>query len=139
MKTQQIHTFHSMPAAYAALCRRHLPRPIHDKVGYQNALEIIEAFAGFEPLMNQDQHDYFDMLCKLIAEYEEHHILKNQPLPLLRHLLNEHGMTGADLSRVLGTSRTVGPMILRQQRSITAAHARVLGAHFGLPAGAFIA
>ena len=60
-------------------------------------------------------------------------------LTLLRHLLNEHGMNGADLSRILGTSRTVGPMILRQQRSITASHARLLGNHFGLPAGAFIA
>jgi antitoxin component HigA of HigAB toxin-antitoxin module len=48
-------------------------------------------------------------------------------------------MNGADLSRILGTSRTVGPMILRQQRSITASHARLLGNHFGLPAGAFIA
>jgi antitoxin component HigA of HigAB toxin-antitoxin module len=47
-------------------------------------------------------------------------------------------MSAADLSRVLGSHRTLGPMILRGERSITAEHARALGSHFGLPAGVFI-
>jgi len=53
-------------------------------------------------------------------------------------LLEEHGINATGLSRLLGASRQLGPMILRGERAITADHARVLGAHFGLPAGAFI-
>jgi antitoxin component HigA of HigAB toxin-antitoxin module len=60
------------------------------------------------------------------------------PVERLKHLLEEHAMSAADLSRVLGASRQLGPMILRGERSITAEHARVLGVNFGLPAGSFI-
>ena len=47
-------------------------------------------------------------------------------------------MSATDLSRLLGASRQLGPMILRGERRITAEHARTLGSHFGLSAGAFI-
>jgi antitoxin component HigA of HigAB toxin-antitoxin module len=57
---------------------------------------------------------------------------------MLKHLLEQHGLSGVDLSRLLGVSSKLGPMILRGERSITVEHARALGAHFGLPAGAFI-
>ena len=60
------------------------------------------------------------------------------PLELLKHLLAENDMGGADLSRLLGGSRQLGPMILRGERSITAEHARKLGARFALDPGAFI-
>ena len=63
---------------------------------------------------------------------------KVSALRLLRYLVEEHAMSGAGLSRLLGASRQLGPMILRGEREITAAHARALGTHFGLPAGAFI-
>jgi antitoxin component HigA of HigAB toxin-antitoxin module len=63
---------------------------------------------------------------------------KVAPLERLKHLIEEHGMTAAELSRVLGVSRQLGPMILRGERSITAEHARALGAKFGVPAGVFI-
>ena len=54
------------------------------------------------------------------------------------HLLGKHGMNAAYLSRLLGASRQLGPMILRDERAITADHARALGAPFRLPAGLFI-
>jgi HTH-type transcriptional regulator/antitoxin HigA len=132
--------FADLPRDYAALCRLHLPRPIRDKADYDNTLEITEAFAGYEAAMNGDQEDYFDLLCTLIEAWEAKHVkwAKVSPLKLLAHLLEEHGMNGSDLSRLLGASRQLGPMILRGERSITAEHARALGAHFGLPAGTFI-
>ena len=46
------------------------PRPIHDRVGYANTVEIADAFAGFEDRMSHDQSDYFYLLCSLIADYE---------------------------------------------------------------------
>jgi antitoxin component HigA of HigAB toxin-antitoxin module len=138
MKTKKRISFDSLPRDYAGLCRLLMPRPIHDRVNYDNALEMAEAFAGFEKRMNRDQTDYFDLLCALIEDYEAAAAPRRTPLQMLAHLLAEHGMTAADLSRVLGSHRTLGPMILRGERSVTAEHARALGSHFGLPAGVFI-
>ena len=138
MKTKQGIPFDSLPRDYAGLCRLLMPRTIHDRVNYENTVEMAEAFAGFEERINQDQTDYFDLLCALIEDYEETAAPERTPLQMLEHLLAEHGLSAADLSRVLGSHRTLGPMILRGERSITAEHARALGRHFGLPAGVFI-
>ena len=138
MKTKKHIPFDSLPRDYAGLCRLLLPRPIHDRVNYDNTLEMAEAFAGFEKRMNRDQADHFDLLCALIEDYEATATPQRTPLQTLEHLLAEHGLSAADLSRLLGSHRTLGPMILRGERSITADHARALGRHFGLPAGVFI-
>jgi antitoxin component HigA of HigAB toxin-antitoxin module len=137
-KSKKILAFAAMPRDYAGLAASLIPRPIHDEVAYKNTVEMAEAFAGFEAEMNADQTDYFDLLCNLIADYEaveEPHVTS---LEMLRHALGEHGMNASDLSRLLGAHRTLGPKILSGERSITAEHARTLGRHFGLPAGAFI-
>ena len=131
-------TFATMPRDYAGLAAMLIPRPIHDEVAYKNTVEMAEAFAGFEAEMNADQTDYFDLLCNLIADYEAVEEPRATPLEILRHALEEHGMSAADLSRLLGAHRTLGPKIMSGERRITAEHARALGRHFGLPAGAFI-
>jgi len=138
MKTNKRISFDSLPRDYAGLCHLLMPRTIHDRVKYENTVETAEAFAGFEKRMNQDQTDYFELLCALIEDYEEAASPERTPLQMLEHLLAENGLSAADLSRVLGSHRTLGPMILRGERSITAEHARALGRHFGLPAGVFI-
>ena len=55
----------------------HLPRPIHDKVGYENALEIAEAMAGWEERFTPDQDDYFGLLTDLIFAYAVEKSTKN--------------------------------------------------------------
>ncbi len=138
MKTRKRISFDTLPRDYASLCRVLIPRPIRDRVSYDNTLEIAEAFAGFEKQMNRDQTDYFDLLCALVEDYEKAAAPERTPLQMLEHLLAEQGLSAADLSRLLGSHRTLGPMILRGERSITAEHARALGRHFGLPAGVFV-
>jgi len=132
--------FADLPSGYEALCRLHLPRPIHDKEEYEDTLEVAGAFAGFEADMSAEQTDYFDLLATLLEAWEKAHVKWRgvAPLELLKHLLAENDMGGADLSRLLGGSRQLGPMILRGERSITAEHARKLGARFALDPGAFI-
>ncbi|MEO5715366.1 MAG: transcriptional regulator [Luteolibacter sp.] len=140
MNTKQNHNFHAMPKDYAGLCSLFLPRPIHDKVGYENTVEIADAFAGFEDEMTEDQHDYFDLLCDLIEKRDKAIVRPSmlRALDLLKHLLSEHGLSGADLSRILGKSLPLGPMILRGERKITASHAVRLGSHFGLRPDVFL-
>jgi len=139
-KTRKKIEFRGLPRDFAGLCAVFTPRPIRDRADYDNTIEIIEAMALWEKEFSRDQEDYFEVLCTLVERYEAEHVKwpDVSPVDMLRHLLDEHQMNGADLSRLLGGSRHLGPMILRGERSITANHARKLASHFGLQPGAFI-
>ena len=138
--TRQIR-FDALPGDYAALCRVHLPRPLRDRVDYANTAEITEAMAGHD--LTLDQEDYFDLLCSLIEDYDHEHAAppsrKITALDALRHLLDEHGLSAADLARLLGIHRSLGAMILRGERQLTLAHVRTLAGHFKVSADLFIA
>jgi len=133
--------FERLPKDYAGLCRRLLPRPIRDPVGLGNVTEMADAMAGHK--LTADQDDYFDLLCRLIEDYEREQggvpAPKATGLEALRHLLGEHGMSGADLSHLLGAHRTLGGMILRGERKLTLEHVRMLCAHFSVSADLFLA
>jgi len=132
--------FERLPKDYAGLCGLLMPRVVRDKVDLDNVRAIADAMAGHA--LNADQGDYFDMLCRLIEDYEQAYDAVPSPkvsgLEALRHLLDEHGMSGADLSRLLGAHRTLGGMILRGERKLTVNHVRALSAHFGVPADLFL-
>ena len=132
--------FDRLPKDYAGLCRLHMPRPIHDRVELENVTEVADAMAGH--VLTTDQEDYFDLLCRLIETYEHEHgevvPSKADGLAVLRHLLQEQGMSAAELSRLLGVHRTLGGMILRGERKLTLAHVGKLCAHFGVSADLFV-
>jgi HTH-type transcriptional regulator/antitoxin HigA len=132
--------FAGLPEDYHGLCRLHIPRPIRDKVDFENVTEITDAMAGHK--LTPDQEDYFDLLCRLIEDYENEHARLAAPkvsgLDALRYLLEAHEMNAADLSRLLGAHRTLGAMILRGERQLTLAHVRKLSEHFGVPADLFL-
>src|SRR5713226_2531859 len=139
MKTTQAKVqFARLPKDYAGLCRILTPRPIHDKVEFQNVTEITDAIAGHT--LTPDQEDYFDLLCRLIEDYENEHVdaPKVTVLEALQHLLDAHGMTAADLARLLNVHRTLGAMILRGERKLTLNHVRTLARHFGVSADVFL-
>lgn len=127
-----------LPKDYAGLCRVHLPRPIRDKVDLENVTEIADAMAGHK--LSKDQEDYFDLLCRLIEDYEKDRV-EAPPLnglDALRHLLGEHAMSAADLARLLKVHRSLGAMILRGERQLTLAHVALLARHFGVTADLFV-
>ena len=130
--------FARMPKDYAGLCRILTPRPIHDQVEFQNVTEITDAMAGHK--LTPDQEDYFDLLCRLIEDYEKERVDAPEvtALEALQHLLDAHGMTAADLARVLEVHRTLGAMILRGERKLTLSHVRTLARHFGVSADVFL-
>jgi antitoxin component HigA of HigAB toxin-antitoxin module len=132
--------FARLPKDYAGLCRILAPRPIHDKVDYENVTEITDAMAGHK--LTPDQEDYFDLLCRLIEDYEKEHAQldtsKVTGLDALQHLLEAHDMSAADLARLLGVHRTLGAMILRGERRLTLAHVHTLAKHFSVSADLFL-
>lgn len=128
-----------MPKDYTGLCRLHVPRPIRDKVDFENVTEITDAMAGHS--LTPDQDDYFDLLCRLIEDYEKEHSLsaaKVNGVDALRHLLDEHDMNATDLARLLDVHRTLGAMILRGERQLTLTHVQKLSNHFGVSADLFL-
>jgi HTH-type transcriptional regulator/antitoxin HigA len=132
--------FALVPKDYIGLCRLLAPRPIRDQVDYENVAEITDAMAGHE--LTADQEDYFDLLCRLIEDYEKEHAQLNTSkvtaLDALQHLLEAHDMSAADLARLLGVHRTLGAMILRGERQLTLAHVRTFAKHFSVSADLFL-
>jgi antitoxin component HigA of HigAB toxin-antitoxin module len=140
MKTAQTKIeFAGLPKNYAGLCRILPPRPIHDELEFQNVTEITDAMAGHE--LTGDQEDYFDLLCRLIEDYENEQGVpapKASGLDALRHLMEAQDMNAAGLARLLGVHRTLGGMILRGERQLTLAHVRTLAKHFSVSADLFL-
>ena len=140
MKTKTKLNFQDLPKDYPSLCRRFLPRPIHDAVDYGNVAEVADAMALWQDDFTADQTDYFDLLCSLMEEYDAANVKwpKVRGVDVLKHLLEEHGLAAADLSRILDGSRNLGAMILRGERNLTLPHVRKLAAHFKVSAEAFV-
>jgi len=132
--------FASLPRDYHGLCRVCVPRPIRDKVDFDNVTEITDAMAGHK--LTPDQEDYFDLLCRLIEDYEKEQSQLNVPkvtgLEALQHVLDAHDMSAADLARLLDVHRTLGAMILRGERQLTLSHVRKLSKHFNVSADLFL-
>jgi HTH-type transcriptional regulator/antitoxin HigA len=131
--------FKHFPKTYEGLLRCHMLRPIHDRVDYENAIEILGAMAGHR--LTSDQDDYFEALSLLVEAYEAEHFpaLKGKKgLALLKHLLEENDFSAADLSRILGVDRSLGVRILHGERQLTVEHVRKLAKRFRLPIGIFV-
>jgi HTH-type transcriptional regulator/antitoxin HigA len=132
--------FGRLPKDYAGLCRLHAPRPLHDRVDYANVTEITDTMAGHK--LTADQEDYFDLLCRLIEDYEQEHTAldaaKVTAREALQHLLEANDMSAADLARLLDVHRTLGAMILRGERQLTLGHVRTLAKRFNVSADLFV-
>lgn len=128
-----------IPKTFEALVMWHMPRPIHDEVALRNTTEILDVLAGHR--FNADQQDYFELLCDAVEKYEkEHHPLGKRKLKgveALKYLMKENGMTPADLSRILGSDRTLAYKILKGERSMTN-HLSILSSHFKVRAELFL-
>jgi antitoxin component HigA of HigAB toxin-antitoxin module len=108
-------------------------------VEWQNVTEITDAMAGHE--LTPDQEDYFDLLCRLIEDYEKDRVPAPEAIALeaLRHLWDARDMKAADLARLSGVHRTLGAMILRGECQMTLNHVGILARHFGVSADVFLA
>jgi len=129
-----------IPKTYRELCELYLPRPIHNDAEDEEATAMMNALAVFTRL-NAEQRDYLYVLTDLVDEYDKSKKIRwpeISGLDSLKHLMEEHRMSAADLSRVLGASRNLGAMILRGERQLTLAHVRTLAKHFRVSADLFL-
>ena len=139
MKTATL-TFATLPKTYSGLVALHLPRPIHDKVAYDNAVEVVHALAGHK--LNRDQDDYLALMAKLVEDYESENVPEPKPISgveTLKFLLSEHGLGAADFGEIIGVNRSVAYRILKGTRNLTAEHVKKLAARFAVSADLLLA
>jgi HTH-type transcriptional regulator/antitoxin HigA len=119
---------------YLALIARFPLRPLRSAHDYDAAVTALDALAVRpEGSLQPGEQDYLDTLTMLVEAYdEEHHDLggrQRDPLSTLKYLMEESGMTQADLGRLLG-NRALASLILRGQRQLSKSHIRKLANHF---------
>ena len=139
MKTTTKITFATLPKTYDGLVSLHVPRPIHDKVGYDNAVEIVHALAGHK--LNRDQDDYLELMDRIIEDYEAETIEEPPAISgidSLKYLMSENDMTGDDLSKLLGVNRSIAYRILKGTRNLTTEHIKKLSVRFAVSTDLFI-
>jgi HTH-type transcriptional regulator/antitoxin HigA len=132
--------FDRLPKDYLGLCQRFVPRPLHDAADYAAAREAIEPLVGFEDRLTTDQADYLEAVSSFIEAFDRVTVKwpEGRPVETLRFLLQQRGQTAADLSRLLGVDRSLGPKLLRGERRLTVDHVRILARHFQVEPGLFL-
>jgi HTH-type transcriptional regulator/antitoxin HigA len=92
---------------------------------------------GFSERLTADQSDYLEAVSTFIEAYDQARVKwpKGTPLDTLNFLLEQHDLTAADLSRLLGADRSLGPKILRGERRLTVDHIRTLARQWNIEPG----
>jgi HTH-type transcriptional regulator/antitoxin HigA len=138
--TTETLTFSSMPKTYNGLVSLLVPRPIHDRATYENAVEVVHALAGFK--LNRDQDDYLELMAKIIEDYERETVPEPAPvrgIGSLKFLLKENDLTADDLGSIIGVDRSIAYRILKGTRNLTAEHVKKLSSRFAVSADLFLA
>ncbi len=132
--------YEAIPKTYDQLLTMHPLRPIHNDVELEHATEIIDILAGHD--LNADQADYLDVLSTLIEAYENAYYPLDDPaicgLDALQALLDDHGMSAADLARLFGVHRSMGSKLLKGERALTSRHLQMLSDRFKVSADLFL-
>jgi HTH-type transcriptional regulator/antitoxin HigA len=140
MKVRAKRLEENLPKTFKGLFDLHPIRIIRDEVDYENAVNMVNRLAGLDPI-TEDQEEYLVLLSNRIEEYDkEHYAIDTSgltPLDTLEFLLEQNGMSGSDLGRLLG-HRQLGNAILRGERRLSINHIRILSKHFGVSADVFL-
>jgi len=128
--------------AYLALIDRFPLRPLRSERDYDAAVTILDKLAVRpEGSLDAGEQDYLDTLTMLVEAYDrEHYAIDTEhydPLTMLKYLMQERGMTQADLGRLLG-NRALASLILNGHRQISKSHIRKLADHFKVSPALFL-
>jgi antitoxin component HigA of HigAB toxin-antitoxin module len=138
----QILTKSAVSRDYLDLINRFPLVPIKNDAHLKVAHNVIDELSLIgEDGLTAGQADYLAVLGDLTTAYEAktfEEMTKNvKGLDVLKHLVEEHGLSASDVGRIIG-QRELGSKVLRGNRHISREHAKLLGGHFGLPAEIFL-
>ena len=128
--------------AYLALIDRFPLRPLRSNRDYDTAAAVLDTLAvRQEGSLDAGEQDYFDTLTMLVEAYDQDHHADDdeprEPLTMLKYLMQESGMTQADLGRLLG-HRALASLILNGHRHLSMNHIRKLAEHFKVSPALFL-
>ncbi len=123
---------------YLALIQAFPPRPIRGDAQHRRAVEIVNGLLDRADL-TPDAEDYLDVLGLLIADYEDsiYEHPEYTPVDRLRHLMEEHALTQAELARRTGVAVTSLSDILNAKRRISPKVRAKFAECFGVSASFF--
>jgi HTH-type transcriptional regulator/antitoxin HigA len=135
------HDQDKLPGRFDDLVRLMPPQAIADDVQLENTTEMIDRLMAI-PKLTRGQSIYLETLVQLVEAYESHHHAIDTAdisgIDSLKHLLEENGMSGADLADLLGVHASMGSKILNGDRKLTADHLRKLAVRFHVEASLFL-
>jgi HTH-type transcriptional regulator / antitoxin HigA len=128
--------------AYLALIDLFPLRPLRSQRDYDAAVVVLDTLAVRpEGSLEPGEQDYLDTLTMLVEAYDREHYdgdtEPRDPLAMLKYLMQESGMTQADLGRLLG-NRALASLILNGRRQLSKRHIRTLAGHFKVSPGLFL-
>jgi HTH-type transcriptional regulator/antitoxin HigA len=123
---------------YLALLRAFPPRPIRNDREHRHSVEVVNRLLD-RPKLTSDEEDYLDVLGLLIADYEDtiYEHPEFTPVERLRHLMEEHGLTQAEVARRTGVAVTSLSDILNGKRRISPRIRAKFAECFGVSASFF--
>ncbi|MCI0639643.1 MAG: helix-turn-helix domain-containing protein [Gemmataceae bacterium] len=136
------HRAQGRPApAYLALIDAFPLRPLRSDDDYDAALALLDSLAiRPEGSLDPAEQDYLDTLTMLVEAYDREHYAdakERDALSMLKYVMEESGMTQADLGRLLG-NRALASLILNGHRQLSKSHIRKLADHFKVSPALFL-
>jgi HTH-type transcriptional regulator / antitoxin HigA len=125
---------------YQALLVEYTPRPITSAREYRRALKYMETH--MEPRPPKAQGMLLDLIATLIADYEEREghfeVPDAPPGELLAYLIEQRGITRAELARRTGIPRQKITNAIHGTRPLSKGHAIKLAEFFQLRPATFV-
>lgn len=117
-------------------------RPLKSDRDYEAATALLDRLAVRpEGSLPSGEQAYMDTLTLLVQEYDDKRFKvatrRMSPLKALKYLMEESGMTDAQLGALLG-NRPLASLILRGHRGLSKTHIRRLSDHFKVEPGLFL-
>jgi HTH-type transcriptional regulator/antitoxin HigA len=125
--------------AYLALIRRFPLRPIRSEDQLDAAFGVIDELTDRDDL-SAAEADYLDVLGDLVERYEDRHVEMPRvgDAAMLRCLMEEKGISQADVVRGAGISKTVLSLVLNGKRDLTREHIEALSKYLGISPVVFL-
>jgi len=141
MTTHHVPTLNltDVQAAWHGLTQ-HVPLgPLLTEADYTQRVQMLDTL--LDVIRANDTHplgDLLDLLATQIEAYERQQpgMPEATPIEVLRYLMEEHGLTQADLAEALG-GQSVVSAILRGKRQLNARHIAALAARFQVSPAVF--
>lgn len=120
-----------------------IPKIIETQIEYEEYLAVVEKLISLKDRRTAEENVLFQLLVKLIEDYEENtYQLENwsnlSPHEILQHLLESSGKKDDDLVGIISDSKKVVTSIINGKEPINKVQAQNLGEYFNVSPSLFL-